>query len=358
MKSYDEWKVTKVAGIRDVAKKANVAACTVSRVLNGSANVTPETKKRIEEAMRELNYIPNELARGMFRQKAGIVAMLVPNIRHPFFSTMATYIEDELYKNGYKMMLCSTGDDISREKEYLHILKSNIVDGVIMGVNGLDKEEYEQFEKPLVMLDYQVNDQIPLIVSDHKMGGRLAAEQFIRSGCSYVVHITSEKCDKEVESYQCHKVLKQELDKAGIQSREVEIAWNTFDDHGYLELARLILKQYPQIDGVMAADMPASAFIKAAVSLGRRIPEDLAIVAYDGTFVVNTNIMEITTICQPVEKIGIEAVHRILGLIDGKKGKDTKKVFPVTVNQGATTAVLGKEKNEGKMKEKPIDKKK
>ena len=70
-----------MASIRDVAKKAGVAACTVSRVLNGTATVSPETRVKIEKAMKELDYIPNELARGMFRQKSGIIAMLVPRDR-------------------------------------------------------------------------------------------------------------------------------------------------------------------------------------------------------------------------------------------------------------------------------------
>src|SRR5699024_7552457 len=117
--SFDHDNLTReeeeMSSIRDVAKRANVAACTVSRVLNGTANVSPETRMRIEQAMKELNYIPNELARSMFKQKAGIVAMLVPNIRHPYFSSLAKYIEDSLYQNGYKLMLCSTGDDVERE---------------------------------------------------------------------------------------------------------------------------------------------------------------------------------------------------------------------------------------------------
>ena len=84
-----------MASIRDVAKKANVAACTVSRVMNGTANVAPETRQKIEDAMKELNYIPNELARGMFRQKSGTVAMLIPSIRHPYFSNLAHCIESK-----------------------------------------------------------------------------------------------------------------------------------------------------------------------------------------------------------------------------------------------------------------------
>lgn len=259
-----------MSSIRDVAKRANVAACTVSRVLNGTANVSPETRMRIEQAMKELNYIPNELARGMFKQKAGIVAMLVPNIRHPYFSSLATYIEDELYKKGYKLMLCSTGDDPEREREYLKILKSNIVDGVIMGVNNQKPEEYLRFGKPLIMLDYYAGEEIPLVTSDHQAGGRLAAEELIRSGCSHVLHIGSETDIERIISYESHSALKETLDANGISSREIDIKWSAFDFQGYFELAKLILEKYPEIDGIMAADMPASAFMKAAIKLGKK----------------------------------------------------------------------------------------
>lgn len=326
-----------MASIRDVAKRANVAACTVSRVLNGTANVSAETRMRIEQAMKELNYIPNELARGMFKQRAGIVAMLVPNIRHPFFSSLATYIEDELYRNGYKLMLCSTGDDMEREQEYLKILKSNIVDGVIMGANNQNLEEYEQFGKPLVMLDYYVNDQVPLVVSDHQMGGRLAAEEFIRSGCRYVLHIGNEAATERVISYESHRVLQEILEKNGIRSRELDIKWNTFDYQGYLELAKLILEEYPEIDGVMAADMPAGAFLKAAVSLGKKVPEDICIISYDGTFVSNTNIMELTTIHQPMKEIGKMSVDIMLKLLDGEKIENGYICLPVELKKGNTT---------------------
>ena len=157
-----------MASIRDVAKRANVAACTVSRVLNGTANVAPETRMKIEQAMKELNYIPNELARSMFKQKAGIVAMLVPDIRHPYFSSLARHIEDELYKNDCKLMLCSTGDDPEREKEYMKILRPNIVDGVIMGVNNQKRNNYsETSQKSLnpyqaVMVRCRENDMIDI----------------------------------------------------------------------------------------------------------------------------------------------------------------------------------------------------
>lgn len=326
-----------MSSIRDVAKRAKVAACTVSRVLNGTANVSPETRMRIEQAMKELNYIPNELARGMFKQKAGIVAMLVPNIRHPYFSSLATYIEDELYKNGYKLMLCSTGDDPEREKEYLKILKSNIVDGVIMGVNNQKPEEYLQFGKPLIMLDYYVSEEIPLVVSDHHAGGCMAAEELIQSGCRHVLHIGNEADTERIISYESHCALKETLDAHGISSREIDIKWNSFDFQGYFELAKLILEKYPEIDGIMAADLPASAFMKAALKLGKKVPEDLAIVSYDGTYVARTNVMEFTAVHQDLKEIGRVSVDIMLKYLNGEIPEKICIRVPVQLKKGDTT---------------------
>lgn len=327
----------KLPSIRDVAKKAGVAACTVSRVLNGTAAVAPETKQKIEEAMKELNYIPNELARGMFRKKAGIIAMLVPRIKHPFFSLLADYIEQYLYEQGYKLMLCSTGDDEAREKEYLDFFKSNIVDGVIMAVNLLSIQEYARFEKPMVMLDYYVDENTPLVVSDHQMGGHLAAKEFIKNGCKYVIHLCSAEDSDKVVSYKSHLQLEKELEEQGIYCRKVEIKWNSFDFDGYQELAGLVLESYPEVDGIMASDMPAIAFLKAAQKLGKKIPEEFCVVAYDGTYAVHMNGMEITRVVQPIEAISKAVVDSIVRMLNKEPLKSTEICIPVKLIPGQTT---------------------
>lgn len=324
-----------MASIRDVAKKADVAACTVSRVLNGTAYVAPETRQKIEAAMKELNYIPNELARGMFRQRSGTVAMLIPSIRHPYFSNLAHTIESELYKNGYKMMLCSTDGKIEREREYMNILKTNIVDGVIMGVSDLEDEAYVSFDKPMIMLDYDIGRQIPAVLSDHVQGGKLAAEAFIRSGCHYVIHIGDKESSK-VESYKSHQMLEEVLTQNNIQSRFVEIKWNEFDFAGYRQVARTILEQYPEVDGVMGADIQAAAFLKAALELGRKVPDDFAVVSYDGTYVAEVNLMNMTSIVQNTDRIGKKTVDILLLLMAGKNWKERRHIVPVKKRNGKT----------------------
>ncbi|GAA6409606.1 MULTISPECIES: LacI family DNA-binding transcriptional regulator [Blautia] len=325
-----------MASIRDVAKKANVAACTVSRVMNGTANVAPETRQKIEDAMKELNYIPNELARGMFRQKSGTVAMLIPSIRHPYFSNLAHCIESKLYEKGYKLMLCSTDGQIEREREYINILKTNIVDGVIMGVSDLEDNEYQQFDKPMIMLDYDAGKKLPIVVSDHEKGGRLAAEKFMESQCRYVIHIGDRELSK-VESYKCHTALAHALNAAGIENRFIEIKWNEFDFSGYLEIAKTILEKYPQVDGVMAADIQAAAFLKAALKLGKKIPDDFALVSYDGTYVADVNLVNVTSIIQSADKIGDKTVEILLKLMAGQKLTKRKYLIDVVRKDGETT---------------------
>ena len=117
-----------MASIRDVAKQAGVGVGTVSRALNGTGYVSPDTKKKIEKAAEKLGYTPNELARNLYRNRTGIVGVMVPDLDHPFFSCLAKHIEMELYRQGYKTMICNTIGISDRERDYLDMLDRNIVD--------------------------------------------------------------------------------------------------------------------------------------------------------------------------------------------------------------------------------------
>ena len=123
-----------------------------------------------------------------------------------------------------------------------------------------------------------------------------------------------------------------------------EALFEVAGDHGNAiqlmnETAQLtkILEENPEIDGIMAADMPASAFLKAAVKLGKKIPEDFSVIAYDGTYVSRTNIMEITTIHQQLHEIGNRAVDTILKLVDGETPQERYITIPVELKKGNTT---------------------
>ena len=178
-----------MASIRDVAKQAGVGVGTVSRALNGTGYVSPDTKKKIEKAAEKLGYTPNELARNLYRNRTGIVGVMVPDLDHPFFSCLAKHIEMELYRQGYKTMICNTIGISDRERDYLDMLDRNIVDGIITAAHSLDEEEYLKQKKPIVSVDREFGPGIPLIGSDHAMGGRMAAELLLKNGCKKVLQV-------------------------------------------------------------------------------------------------------------------------------------------------------------------------
>lgn len=103
------------------------------------------------------------------------------------------------------------------------------MDGIICGTSACTAKEYQKIDKPMVMLDYKVGSKFPVVVSDHKMGGQLAAQEFINSGCKYVIHISGIKVDKNIMSFECHEELDRVLAENGIKSRRVPIQWNDFD---------------------------------------------------------------------------------------------------------------------------------
>ena len=120
-----------MASIRDVAIKAGVGIGTVSRALNGSGYISDETKQKIMQAVEELNYKPNELAQNLFHNKSGFIGIVVTNLSHPFMTSLVKHVENNLYTNGYKCMLCEVGDNPNRIEEFVEMLQRNVMDGIL-----------------------------------------------------------------------------------------------------------------------------------------------------------------------------------------------------------------------------------
>lgn len=121
--------------IRQVAKLADVSPATVSRVINGTANVNKEKYERVLKVMDETGFKPNEVARSLFKKSAKLIGIIVPNIQNPFFNEMARVIEREAYNSNYKIMLCNSDNDLEKEKNYMELLSRMNADGIILFSN-------------------------------------------------------------------------------------------------------------------------------------------------------------------------------------------------------------------------------
>lgn len=324
-----------MASIRDVAKKAGVGVGTVSRVLNGTGYVSADTRKKIEKAIRELDYTPNELARNLFHNRTGLIGVLVPNVDHPFFSSYVQRVEETLYKEGYKTLLGNTIGKSDREQQFLEMLDRNMVDGIITACHTLDDEEYQKRKKPIVSLDRDFGADIVMVGSDHEAGGRAAAEIFLQNGCKRVLNFFGEA--PHVVSNTRHSVLSTTLREHGVEVVDLVLKWNKFSHADYRELAERGYRDYRDVDGVFGTDQLVLVYMQQALRDGKRIPEDLRVVAYDGTYITGLTCPEMTSIRQDVAQLAELSANSVVDLIEERRTVPHKQIIPVKLHQGETT---------------------
>lgn len=306
-----------LASIRDVAKLAKVAPSTVSLVLNNSGYVAEKTRAKVRRAMEELQYVPNELARNLYKKRTNMIGVIVPDISHPFFGTFVRFLEMELYDNGYTTMICSTAQKVNGEREFIERLKRRMMDGIVMGAHSLDLRVYADVERPIVALDRILDDRIPVVRADHRMGGVLAAERFLRRGCGKVVQLMGAR-NVTTPAHEHHFSFAKELRARHVRVETMELGWNQFGPEYYQVAARELFERYPDADGVFGADLVICACLQRARQLGIQVPDQMGMIAYDGTYLTRMGERTITAVVQPIDLLARLAAQRILGLVSGE----------------------------------------
>lgn len=323
-----------MASIREVAKKAGVGIGTVSRALNKTGYVSPDTRKKIAKAVDELGYTPNELARNLFRNRTGIIGVIVPDLSHPFFSSLAKHIEMALYSQGYKTMICNAVGVSDREKEYLEMLSRNMVDGIITASHILDDEEYLRHTKPIVSIDRNFGSQIPLIGSDHAKMGALAAELLLESGCTKVLQVSG--VSPKVVAAERHASFTKIMQEHHVEVIEIVMDWNTFVWDAHYKKMEACMKANPGIDGVFGSDIASVACMNVALQQGMKIPEDLSLIAIDGTDITRMVYPRLSAIRQNVQLLAEVSVNTLLDLACDRKRVPHRQILDVEIQRGET----------------------
>lgn len=324
-----------MATIKDVAKRADVGIATVSRMINGTGYVSEGSRKRIEEAIRELNFIPNERARNLSRKKSGIVGVIIPDFQTPFYASFIRQVEIELYRYGYKTMVCNTVKTSDREQEYIDMLDRNIVDGIITCALSVEDTVYQQIDKPIVSMDHDLGPKIPLIHSDHRKGGRILAEYLVEQGCRRVIQIGG--CFRvNTPSNDRYLEFEKVMNQYHISVRTLEMEWNRMDYSYYVNLLRNHVDEVQQADGIFASDMGAIALYHFVTDMGIKVPDDLKIVGYDGTDFTRMVTPVVTAVCQDIPLLAKKCVDTIMKLIQGDRDIEYHQIIDVYLQNGGT----------------------
>lgn len=325
-----------MANIKEVASEAGVSVATVSRVMNNRGYISENTRKKVYDAMDKLNYYPNELAKNFFKQKTNIVGLILPDISINFYAEQTKYIEEYLHKKGYKLMLCNAYSAKEREKEYIQMLQRNKVDGIIIGSHTLEIEEYLKIDLPIIALDRYLGEGITTVFADHTKGGNLAAQHLIDCGCKNVVQFSGSRSLKSATNNR-HTSFENTMKENNINVNTIEMELNTFSKEQNLNYINYFFDNYHNVDGVFATDNMAILIIKEAYKRGISVPKDLKVIGYDGTENSQFFIPTLTTIKQPIKEICIEAVNRLIELIDNPESAKIESKLDVELVKGETT---------------------
>ena len=140
--------------------------------------------------MRELGYKPNNLARSLQGKSAKLIGLIFPNISNVFYAELIDKLEHQLFKNGYKTIICNSEHDSEKEREYIEMLEANQVDGIISGSHNLGIEDYNRVTAPIISFDRNLSPDIPVVSSDNYAGGVLAAQTLVKTGAQSIIMIT------------------------------------------------------------------------------------------------------------------------------------------------------------------------
>ncbi|MGJ4054630.1 LacI family DNA-binding transcriptional regulator [Limosilactobacillus mucosae] len=319
--------------LEDVAAAAGVSKTTVSSVLNHRGYLSEKTIAKVQKAMQELDYRPNIIARQLYKQRTDLVGMIFPTVDNPFFSQLEAEMERQLYRNGYKVLIGNSQNDPAKEENYLQQLLTHQVDGLIVGTQNRGLIGYQHANLPVVAIDQVVGKNIPVVSSDNYQGGLLATQRLLDDGCRHIIHTNGPlgldtPTQKRREAYE-HLMTKNNLPAI---TYHLDFNISTIDKE---RVFRRIFEEHPEVDGIFAAnDTDASTIINLASEYGKRIPEDLKIVGYDGSNVTRLLLPGLTTIQQPIDEMADLAVQLLQARINGQNVKSV--VLPVTIWNGKT----------------------
>ncbi len=272
--------------IYDIAKKLQITAATVSRALNNNPKISESTRKLVLETAASMNYKQNRLALALKSGKSNNVGVIVPRIDSNFFASIIRGIEEELYPEGYHVIICQTHEDGKKELDTINTLLNAQVDGILMSISNVIEENNQAFKRvvdknvPLIFFDRKKNiDGVSSVTIDDFEGGYLATKQLIEVGCTRIAHFTG---DQSLEIFQNRT----EGFKKALMDNKMEFNENyvlqikSNVDAGRLAMEQLLNLQNPPDALFSTSDFAALGAIQVLNERGVKIPEEFCVIGF------------------------------------------------------------------------------
>jgi LacI family transcriptional regulator len=310
-----------------IADRSGVSVTTISRVLSGQADryrISKQTEAAVRKIAREVNFVPNQLARGLRLKKTLKVGLVIPDVSNPFFAGIARQVTLGARKHEYSVVLCDSQDNIDLELRSLALLQSQHVEGVVLCPVGQSGQHLAQFaggKLPMVLVDRFFEDlPIPYVSSDNTNGAKHATELLLSNGhrqiaCLQGLPNTSPN-ESRVRGY------KEALAKHQVPFVQSLVVGDSFSEQsGYIE-TKLLLKNEPGVTAILAlSNLNALGCIRALAEEKRNIPEDISIVSFDDPPYAAYLATPMTSIAQSYSEMGDVAVKLLFDQIQSTRGQ-------------------------------------
>lgn len=308
--------------IKDIARLAGVSTATVSRVINDYPGVREKTRIRVKKVIDKFGYQRNILARKLVTKKTSIIGVVLSDITNPFYSEIARGIEDEARKWGYTVIFGSTDNTREIQKEYVNLFREQRVDGIIFASVALQDPDVEKLFKedvPFVLVNRKLDTiKTDFVVLDNVKGAYMAAEHLIKLGHKRIGFICGPlNYSTGVDRLRGYK---EALRKYNIEEYpELVKSGNFRQESGYRAFKEFMSMKSPPTAVFASNDFMALGVLEAALELGIRIPEDIALVGFDDINFASFKFVSLTTVAQRKYEMGAKGIQLLIKKIESSE---------------------------------------
>jgi LacI family transcriptional regulator len=303
---------------------------TVSRVINGAEGVREDTRRKVQEAIEQLDYVPNRLARGLTSSRSGTLGLVVPDVVNPFFTLVLRGAEAAARRAGYRLLVCDSENDPRREHEYIEDLVSYRVDGLLVapasersraGLVPLLRRGF-----PFVLIDRSISElDCDSVCSDNVSGARRLTEHLIRIGHRRIAHLVGS--DDNSTGRDRLSGYREALQAAGIEYSPSLLFHTTVDRIGGYRAVQSMLSLRPLPTAIFAVNnMTAVGAMQALRERGLSVPANIGLVCFDDVEHLAVLSPFLTVMDQPAETFGSLAAQLLAERIGGKASVNGRRI--------------------------------
>ncbi len=325
--------ITKGATLKDVAMFAQVSLATASRALNGGGYIGAETKQRVEQAVRDLGYMPHAGARSLKLQRTGMIGLIITDIANPFYAEVAAGVLDSAQRLGYHVILSATDESVALEQEYLDVLMETRVDGILAVPTGRNVRAWRQVRAlgiQVVLVDREIADlpNTDVVLVDNVKGAHAGTTHLIERGHRRIGIIngptsTTTGHDR-LEGY--YAALRDA--RLPIDADLVRIG--TFKRQSGVEATHKLLSlDQPPTAIFVSNNVLGESALFAIRERGLTVPEDISLVMFDDVPWASLTSPALTVVAQPTYRLGVMAVEQLVQLLRRTEGPPPTRVKAV-----------------------------